>query len=707
MKKTLLSKITFLALALLCVGTNSVWGEATTLLEKGTSEETAWTADDVTTWGASSIDNSCLYRTGSNATNVASTTITPTANSVINVEAEWIGASNTGRAFEKGNCSYFAFGNIWIMENDQDKKVGYSLTGANTAPTTFTGDATWANRNYDVTKKNFMVIKMEINTATNMLVYLRVYSSANTETALLNVENQQLSTYNYTTITSGYNKGGGVSTTNYEWLKSIKVTETPQTVTNVSYTVKFQDEDGNTLKDDVTYTDGTTVGAVYQASATDMATFYDNAETPTKKYVYKSGQNTTATATATASDNVITLVFSTYNKTAYTVKAVDSESNELGTLATGEAFLDGSSKTYYRKCIEYGGKLYEQAAGPFSVTINATAINVTFTAADYGYYFEQSDLTLSSNKGSYAATIEKDYMSNGDGSRLYKDQTAYTTALPAGVYQVVISAATNNKYPTLTYGYRIDGVNTTLGATETWTNGSYFASKTLDNVVIPEGASFAFINAESYNSNVIIDYVTLKKTGDITDLSYTKNLSTTGYASFSAPCNVTVPEGTNAYKAAINGDKVILTKVEGIIPANTGVILYNSGKPETVTLNGTTDAAADYAGNELIATSVLANRTVNGATDAATYTYYALNAGAATFGKITADITLSDNKAYLKVAVTTEAKDLAIEFAEATGIESLSTALSTSEEAYNLQGVRVNENYKGIVIKNGKKFMIK
>ena len=39
-----------------------------------------------------------------------------------------------------------------------------------------------------------------------------------------------------------------------------------------------------------------------------------------------------------------------------------------------------------------------------------------------------------------------------------------------------------------------------------------------------------------------------------------------------------------------------------------------------------------------------------------------------------------------------------------TGIESLTPALSEGEgAAYNLNGVRVNDSYKGIVIKNGKK----
>lgn len=62
------------------------------------------------------------------------------------------------------------------------------------------------------------------------------------------------------------------------------------------------------------------------------------------------------------------------------------------------------------------------------------------------------------------------------------------------------------------------------------------------------------------------------------------------------------------------------------------------------------------------------------------------------------------NKAYL--TLPSEAKALAFEFDDGTttGIESLTPALSEGEGAiYNLNGIRVNNGYKGIVIKNGKK----
>ena len=67
--------------------------------------------------------------------------------------------------------------------------------------------------------------------------------------------------------------------------------------------------------------------------------------------------------------------------------------------------------------------------------------------------------------------------------------------------------------------------------------------------------------------------------------------------------------------------------------------------------------------------------------------------------------TIDAHKAYLTLS-DSPAKSIIFQFEdEPTGIESLTPALSEGEGAvYNLNGMRVDDNYKGIVIKNGKKF---
>ncbi|MBQ2192865.1 MAG: hypothetical protein II403_02895 [Prevotella sp.] len=224
------TKILFrlLLILLLSTGANRVWGY-TVLYERGTSghEWTSANLSDFTTTNCTlTLESYGAQISTSNTTAYAAKSISPQAGSTLFIEAEWLGMSNTGRAYSTGNASYFRFGNIYILENDQDQSSAYSLTAySGSNYTTFAGPTGW--RTYDATTRPFYIIKMEINTFTNTLNYLRVYSSSNTSTPLLNIENQTLTDYDYTTIGFGYVKVSSMGTTQVEILKSIKVTETP------------------------------------------------------------------------------------------------------------------------------------------------------------------------------------------------------------------------------------------------------------------------------------------------------------------------------------------------------------------------------------------------------------------------------------------------------------------------------------------------
>ncbi len=186
----------------------------------------------------------------------------------------------------------------------------------------------------------------------------------------------------------------------------------------------------------------------------------------------------------------------------------------------------------------------------------------------------------------------------------------------------------------------------------------------------------------------------------------TKNISTSKLASFSAAGNTEVPEGVSVYIAKVDGDNVVLTKVEtSVIPANTGVIVKSETEGEKtfkVTLDGT---EASFDGNELIATSVEANATVP-----SEGTYYALSASEAKFGVLKGGITLSGNKAYL-AAPADGAKQTALNILFNNGdITGISSAVKTAEADgayYTLQGVKTLKPAKGLYIHNGKKVIVK
>lgn len=198
---------------------------------------------------------------------------------------------------------------------------------------------------------------------------------------------------------------------------------------------------------------------------------------------------------------------------------------------------------------------------------------------------------------------------------------------------------------------------------------------------------------------------------DFTTLVYVpKNLSATGYATFSAPYNVVIPEGIDVYCAKINDACTSVSLIESeseqsIIPANTGVILHSSDKPANVELLYTSKEGTMVTdGNQLVATSIVENQTIP-----SDVLCYGLKASMAEFAKINAGTTVSEYKAYIKTEINANehaAKELTISF----GDDDMTTAIVSPEKAvhgnaaiYNLAGQRVSRTQNGIYIINGKK----
>ncbi len=166
-----------------------------------------------------------------------------------------------------------------------------------------------------------------------------------------------------------------------------------------------------------------------------------------------------------------------------------------------------------------------------------------------------------------------------------------------------------------------------------------------------------------------------------------------------------------AYKAAVNGNSVRLTKVS-TVAAGEGVLLRAlSGGAETEELPiaaSTTTAAAD---NEFVGT--LADKQVY-QTDG-DKTNYVLSAETTGVGfykaKLEADggTTVPAGKAYLPVitSLLNGVNGFSIGWEDdATGIVSMKTGNDTGA-VYNLQGVRIEQPNKGLYIRNGKKVLVK
>ena len=200
--------------------------------------------------------------------------------------------------------------------------------------------------------------------------------------------------------------------------------------------------------------------------------------------------------------------------------------------------------------------------------------------------------------------------------------------------------------------------------------------------------------------------------------SFKANISSAGYATFYAPVEVAIPENVKAYyitEGSFNGEKVTLTQIENVIPANTAVILEGAEGEYTFSVSET-DAAA-VSGNLLkgtvINTNIIGDAYVLGVVEGETGLYKAQMSTVA-LSSASGSVKVFQNnayKAYLPAsavpAVAQEAASFSFRFPDTTGIENVE-AVNTDKVIYDLTGRRVEAiTVPGIYIVNGVKRVVR
>ena len=681
--------------AALCLGT-SAWAQETTVLyERGTAER-AWTETDMKdfTGTVPTLTEYGAYLSSRNSTTRATKTIEPVKNSIINIEATWLGMSNTGRTFAQGNASFFRFGNIYVLENDQDKASAYSLTpfsSSNHTTFTFTGKT---YRNYDVATQKWYVIKMEINTANKTLNYLRIYSSADEKNPLVEVTDQLLSDPDYKTIEFGYIKSGRVSTTQEEYLKSIKVSQTTQVVPTKKYTInyKFGEKTIDTTSGELA------VGGTVETKTviTVGEDKYLSVEDAKQLTITADGTNTWDVEVRKPYTATVSLVNKIAGKDSAPINKTFTETDDkVCTWTVGYPMYVLKDGIYYKLDGDTRGE-----SGTFTdnQTINKTA---TYTNADntVAYFTEVEDISttnLTSFNANYSAGHCSAIEANG--------KTICT--LETGAYKVetYIQANTNRGF------YLRDG-NNGDNNTNTMCSGSAIGTYTGSFVI---GTSTPIIisgytNSQAkLNQSSELDYVLITKVPNPTVTI------TAGYATFSSTYAVDFSEsGLTAYTATVSENKVLMTPIEdGIVPANTGVILKGAAGDYTGVIT-TTEAVIEN--NDLVAaTEEIPSLETEKIINEVAYTNFILNNGSNGIGFYkAAGKKVAAGKAYLQVLAekVAGAKALTIVWndGETTGIKDNYEfgTMNSDAATYDLSGRKVANPAKGLYIKNGKKFIVK
>lgn len=181
------------------------------------------------------------------------------------------------------------------------------------------------------------------------------------------------------------------------------------------------------------------------------------------------------------------------------------------------------------------------------------------------------------------------------------------------------------------------------------------------------------------------------------------SISAARYATIYAPVALTIPAGVEAYAAEFTDGKVMLNRIEGTIPANTGVVLEGNEGTHDFAIT-TTDANVNSAlsGNKA---------TANVADDATAYILSKGTQGVGFYKLNSTERTIQGGRAFYTVPASTE-ETAAIAFifgGEVTGINNaVSNDAQSNAPIYDLTGRKVAKAVKGaLYIQNGRKFIVK
>lgn len=176
-----------------------------------------------------------------------------------------------------------------------------------------------------------------------------------------------------------------------------------------------------------------------------------------------------------------------------------------------------------------------------------------------------------------------------------------------------------------------------------------------------------------------------------------------GFATFAASYPVDYSaNGLEAYAVKYANGTLTYNKIDGVVPANTAVLLKGEAKEYTLT-------AAGGAAQTVVTDLKVANGETKG--DGNIYCLANKASNGVGFYQVSSSVTIPANKAYLEIATptTTPAKYYSIGIGgNTTGIQAIQqNGVKADGIMYSLSGQKVGANYKGIVICNGKKMIKK
>lgn len=490
----------------------------------------------------------------------------------------------------------------------------------------------------------------------------------------------------------------------------------------------------------------TTDGSTPDANSTKYTESFTITETTTVKAIAIKGNDASDVVTRTYTKTKVDIA--TINGISPTTVNVEDEGTfELdatfaeGTVAGEDYEVTWTSDDEDVLMVE-DGKYLALAAGTANVTVSVTVLD------DSKYYEVSETFAVTVKEPFVAATYElvTDASTLADGDNIiiaYVNTDAYAMGGQANNNRLATGDVTYNADGTLTIGEGVQQI-TLEGAAGGYYfnvgNGYLYASSSDKNhmktqteaddnakatIEIAENGDATIIFQGEYTRNHLrfnanngspifscygegSSVVTLpqiyRRMSDVETVTIT--IGEHGYASYCGDKDLDFSATElKAYAVTqVENGVMILTEFEDGYKAGEGAVLKGAEGEYQVPVATTATAVA---GNMLIGNNSDAAITVEA--DGTTYRFgYSPAAKKVGFMKATSNFTVAPGKAYLKINSTNNAPAFLSFDGEATGISTAEVETTASDAVrYNLAGQRVNSNYRGVVIVDGKKLIQK
>ena len=345
---------------------------------------------------------------------------------------------------------------------------------------------------------------------------------------------------------------------------------------------------------------------------------------------------------------------------------------------------------------------YVAGSETFVLTVNAPTGSTTKPSMSYSTVFKNKDLEYDEGIDWTASKDANSFESSGDTPRGVQFGAAIgtftlsTDKVSGKISKVSMVVSTNGTGNTISVS--VGGTTFKCSDAESITLTSGDKNVTKEFVGIGSGTVVISVNDE--NKSVYFKSITVEK-----DASVPVTIAASKYGTYCSQYPLIIPADNENYKAyivtAVEGSTVTFTPLSGEIKGGVPFILYGTAGTYYVPMADESDVIP--AGNMLRGfLAPTAIKTVEG-----DYTNFGLSGGS--FVKVNNGI-VPANKAILPILTTnvpSTARELAIIFDDATGIDNVTREALKNGKIYNLQGQEVKNATKGIFIVNGKKVIMK